>query len=227
MSSDDRRRAKAQAIHHLLVEEYGQPTWRRHYDPVSELVLTFLSQNTSDVNSHRAFEQLKTRYPTWEAVVAAPTEELAATIRPGGLADIKAPRIQEALQHILEERGTFELDFLADLPLEEAKRWLTSLQGIGPKSAAIVLLFCFGRPVFPVDTHVHRLSQRLGIVSPRASREQAQAVWETLVPAEVYYPLHLNLITHGRRVCKARDPRCALCVLQAHCDWYTVNQQIS
>ncbi|MDH7487033.1 MAG: endonuclease III [Anaerolineae bacterium] len=220
MSSDDRLHAKAQAIYRLLVEEYGQPAWRRHYDPLSELVLTFLSQNTSDVNSHRAFEQLKARYPTWEAVVAAPTEELAAAIRSGGLADIKAPRIQEALQRILEERGAFDLDFLADLPLEEAKGWLTSLQGIGPKSAAIVLLFCFGRPVFPVDTHIHRLSQRLGIVSPETSREQAQAVWEALVPAEVYYPLHLNLITHGRRVCRARDPLCPICALQAHCDWY-------
>ena len=220
MTSDDERRSKAETIYRLLVEEYGQPAWRQHYDPVSELVLTFLSQNTSDVNSHRAFAALQARYPTWEAVAAAPTEALADTIRSGGLADIKAPRIQEALQRILEERGEFILDFLADLPLEEAKGWLTSLNGIGHKSAAIVLLFCFGRPVFPVDTHVHRVSRRLGIVSLKISREQTQTVWEALVPAEVYYPLHLNLITHGRRVCKASDPRCALCVLQPHCDWY-------
>jgi len=216
MTSDNELRSKALTIYRLLLEEYGQPA-RRHRDPVSALVLTFLSQNTSDVNSHRAFEQLKARYPTWEAVIAAPTEELAETIRSGGLADIKAPRIQAALRRILEERGEFNLDFLADLPLEEAKRWLTSLKGVGPKTAAIVLLFCFGKPIFPVDTHVHRLSRRLGIVPPRASREQTQAAWEALVPAEIYYPLHLNLIAHGRRVCKAGHPRCAICVLQAHC----------
>jgi len=224
MPSDDSLLAKAQTIYRLLVEEYGQPTWRQHYDPVSELVLTFLSQNTSDVNSHCAFEQLRAHYPAWEAVVAAPTEELAATIRCGGLADVKASRIQEALQRILEERGEFDLGFLADLPLAEAKDWLTSLHGIGHKSAAIVLLFCFGRPVFPVDTHVHRLSQRLGVVPCNVSRERTQEVWEALVPGEVYYPLHLNLITHGRRVCKAGDPRCALCVLQDHCNWYIGNR---
>lgn len=219
MSSDDKLRSKAWAIYRLLCEEYGQPA-RRRRDPVSALVLTFLSQNTSDVNSHRAFEQLKARYPTWEAVVAAPTEELAETIRSGGLAGIKAPRIQAALRRILEERGEFNLDFLADLPLEEAKGWLTSLKGVGPKTAAIVLLFCFDKPVFPVDTHVLRLSRRLGIVPSKAGPEQTQSVWEELVPSEIYYPLHLNLITHGRRVCKARDPRCAICVLQAHCNWH-------
>lgn len=220
VTSDSELQSKAETIYRLLVEEYGQPTWRLHYDPVSELVLTFLSQNTNDVNSHRAFEQLKARYPTWDAVVAAPTEELADTIRSGGLADIKAPRIQGALQRILEERGEFNLHFLTDLPLEEAKQWLTSLKGIGPKSAAIVLLFCFGRPLFPVDTHVFRVSRRLGLVSPKTSREQTQAVWEALVSADLYYPLHLNLITHGRRVCKASNPHCVICVLQAQCDWY-------
>jgi len=219
-TSDSEVRSKAETIYRLLVEEYGQPTWRLHRDPVSELVLTFLSQNTSDVNSHRAFGQLKARYPTWEAVVAAPTDELADTIRSGGLADIKAPRIQGALQRIQEERGEFDLHFLTDLPLEEARQWLTSLKGIGPKSAAIVLLFCFGRPLFPVDTHVFRISRRLGFVSPKTSREQTQTVWEALVSADLYYPLHLNLITHGRRVCKAGNPLCAICVLQAHCDWY-------
>jgi endonuclease-3 len=216
---DQGSRSKAEAIYRTLAEQYGQPTWRQHYDPVSELMLTFLSQNTSDVNSHRAFEQLRDRYPTWAEVMAAPTEELAETIRSGGLADIKAPRMQAALERILAERGEFNLDFLADLPLQEAQQWLTSLKGIGHKSAAIVLLFCFGRPAFPVDTHVHRVSQRLGIVSRQSTRELTQNVWEGLVPAEIYYPLHLNLIRHGRQVCKAAKPRCAVCALQPHCDW--------
>jgi len=223
MTTDNALRSKALTIYRLLVEEYGQPLWRRR-DPVKALVLTFLSQNTSDVNSHRAFEQLKARYPTWEAVLAAPVEEVAETIRSGGLAAIKAPRIQAALRRILEERGEFNLDFLADLPLEEAKRWLLSLKGVGPKTAAIVLLFCFGKPLFPVDTHVHRISRRLGIVPPNAGREQTEAVWEALVPAEIYYPLHLNLIAHGRRVCRAGRPLCAVCVLQPHCDWH-LNRQ--
>jgi endonuclease-3 len=203
----------------LLLEVYGQPTWRQHRDPVSELVLTFLSQNTSDVNSHRAFEQLRSRYESWDAVLAAPTGELADVIRSGGLADIKAPRIQAALQRILEEQGRFSLDFLSDLPLKQSKRWLTSLKGIGHKSAAIVLLFCFGKAAFPVDTHVHRVSLRLGIVPAKTSRDDTQKVWETLAPPAAYYSLHLNLIKHGRQICKAASPRCAVCVLQPHCVW--------
>ena len=217
---DEELRCKALTIHGLLVEKRGRPSWRQHYDPVSELVLTFLSQNTSDVNSHRAFEQLRARYPAWQAVMIAPLQELADTIRSGGLADIKAPRIQEALRRIQAERGSLTLDFLAALPLEEAKKWLTSLNGIGPKSAAIVLLFCFGRPAFPVDTHVFRVGHRLGITSARISRERAQLVWEALVPGELYYPLHLNLIRHGREVCKAANPQCETCPLQSHCDWH-------
>jgi len=172
--SEKELRAKAKSVYRQLAEVYGQPTWRRHNDPVSELVLTFLSQNTSDVNSHRAFKQLKERYPTWDAVLAASTEELADTIRSGGLADIKAPRIRDALQRILDERGEFSLEFLGSLPVKQAQRYLTSIKGIGHKSAAIVLLFCFGKPVFPVDTHVHRVSHRLGLVSPKNSRGLAK-----------------------------------------------------
>ncbi|HUW09476.1 MAG TPA: endonuclease III [Anaerolineae bacterium] len=222
--SEKEQRAKARSVYRQLAEVYGQPTWRQHNDPVSELVLTFLSQNTSDVNSHRAFKYLKERYPTWDTVLAAPTEELADTIRSGGLADIKAPRIQTALQHILDERGEFSLEFLGSLPLKQAEQYLTSLNGIGHKSAAIVLLFCFGMPVFPVDTHVHRVSHRLGIVSPKNSREHTQRTWETLVPAEAFYSLHLNLIRHGRQVCGAAKPRCAVCVLQPHCDKYQADR---
>jgi endonuclease-3 len=226
-TADPALRSKAQAVHRLLLEVYGQPTWRQEHDPVSELVLTFLSQNTSDVNSHHAFEQLRAHYPTWDAVLAAPTEDLADSIRPGGLADIKAPRIQAALQRILAEQGKFSLDFLADLPLKQAERWLTSLKGIGHKSAAIVLLFCFGKPAFPVDTHVHRVSQRLGIVSAKTGREDTQRVWEALAPAAAYYSLHLNVIRHGRLVCKATNPRCAVCVLQPHCDWYQSGRSVA
>lgn len=212
--------SQARLIYDRLVQAYGEPTWREHRDPVSELVLTFLSQNTSDTNSHRAFEQLRDRFPSWEGVMQAPTDDVADAIRSGGLADIKAPRIQEALSRIQEEQGELSLDFLAERSAEEAREWLTSLKGIGPKSAAIMLLFSLGKPAFPVDTHVHRVSRRLGVVTSKASPEQTQDVWEQLVQPERYYTLHLNLIAHGRQLCKARSPSCEECPLRDLCVWY-------
>ena len=209
----------AAEIYRRLLAAYGVPDWRPHYRPVEELVMTILSQNTSDLNSGRAFESLQARYPTWEAVLAAPVDELAETIRSGGLSQQKAPRIQSALRRILVERGDFNLDFLADLPRDEALAWLTSFNGIGPKTASIVLLFCFGMPAFPVDTHITRVSQRLGIAGPKDSPTQIQAIWESLTPAEWYYPLHLNLIRHGRTICRPK-PRCGECGLRRMCPWY-------
>jgi len=198
--------------------------WRPRFDPLSELISTILSQNTSDVNRDRAWERLKDRFPTWESVLAADPAELAEAIRPGGLADIKAPRIQEALRAIKRERGEFTLDFLADMDAHEAKRWLTSLNGVGPKTAAIVLLFSLGKPAFPVDTHVHRVSRRLGLIAPKTSREKAHDVLEELLPPEIYFTFHLNLIAHGREVCKSQQPRCTACVLREHCDYYRESQ---
>jgi endonuclease-3 len=220
---------KALTVHRLLIEEYSQREWRPRLDPLSELIFTILSQNTSDVNRDRAWERLKERFPTWESVLAADATEIADAIRPGGLADIKAPRIQEALRAIKREqrpeldegRDEFTLDFLAEMEVDEARRWLTSLNGVGPKTAAIVLLFSLGKPAFPVDTHVHRVSRRLGLIGPKTSREQAHEVLEELLPPEIYYTFHLNLIAHGRGVCQARRPRCETCVLQEHCDYYT------
>ncbi len=210
-------RALAHAIYHRLQDAYGAPTWRPQYAPMDELVLTFLSQSTSDLNSGRAFGALKARYPTWPAALNAPVEELAETIRSGGLARQKAPRIQAALRRILAERGEFRIDFLADLPVDEGLRWLTSFAGIGPKTASIVLLFCFDKPAFPVDTHVARVSRRLGIASPKDSEQKIKGIWEALTPAAWYYPLHLNLIRHGRQVCHARAPQCGACVLNDVC----------
>jgi endonuclease-3 len=211
--------AKALTVHQLLIEEYGQREWRPR-EPLSVLISAILSQNTSDVNRDQAWRRLKERFPTWESVLAASTADLAEAIRPGGLADIKAPRIQEALRVIQMERGEFTLDLLAEMGVDEARRWLTSLHGVGPKTAAIVLLFSLGMPAFPVDTHVHRVSRRLGLIAPKTSRERAHEVLEELLPPEIYYAFHLNLITHGREVCKSQRPRCATCVLQEHCDYY-------
>jgi endonuclease-3 len=219
-SNVKRQTSRALAVHQLLIEEYGQREWRSRLDPLSELIFTILSQNTSDVNRDRAWVRLKDRFPTWESVLAADAAELAEAIRPGGLANMKAPRIQEVLRAIQMERGEFTLDFLAEMEVDQAKKWLTSLNGVGPKTAAIVLLFSLGKPAFPVDTHVHRVSRRLGLIGPKTSREKAHEVLEELLPPEIYFTFHLNLIAHGREVCKSQRPRCATCILQEHCDYY-------
>ena len=214
------RRDKALEIHRRLLAAYGEPTWRPALDPISELVSTILSQNTNDTNRDAAFDRLRARLPTWEQVRDADPEVVIEAIRPAGLANQKGPRIQAALRRITEERGRLELDFLADWPLEEAKAWLSSIKGVGPKTAAIVLLFALGRPAFPVDTHIHRLSKRLGLIGPRVSREKAHTELERLLPPETYYAFHLNLIRHGRRVCPSRKPRCEACFLRDLCDFY-------
>jgi endonuclease-3 len=206
-------------IHNLLMTEYGDHPWHPH-DPVATLVSTILSQNTNDVNRDRAFEQLRKRFLSWEAVRNAPEEEVIDAIRPAGLGPTKAPRIQEALTRITEEQGEISLDFLADLPVEEARAWLLDLPGVGPKTAAIVLLFALGMPAFPVDTHVHRVTRRLGLIPEKTSREHAHELLEALIPPEIYYAFHLNLIEHGRAVCHARNPEHKRCVLRDECAFY-------
>lgn len=203
-----------------LREMYGVPEWRQHLPPLDELVSTILSQSTSDTNRDKGFYALKERYPSWEDVRDAPLDEVIATIRPAGLANQKGPRIQQVLCRITEERGALSIDFLADIPLEEARAWLVSLNGVGPKTAAIILLFAFNRPAFPVDTHVHRLSKRIGFIGEKINAERAHGIMEQIVPPEDYYVFHLNLIQHGRTLCQARQPQCDRCPLQAHCAYY-------
>jgi len=212
-------------VHQRLLEEYGKPTWRPHLDAVSELVSTILSQNTNDVNRDVAFDRLRSRFRTWEEVRDARQEAVIEAIRPAGLANQKGPRIQAALRLITQERGELDLDFLADWPVEEAKDWLSAINGVGPKTAAIVLLFALGRPAFPVDTHVHRVSRRLGLIGAKVSRERAHVELELLVPEDAYYPFHLNLIRHGRGVCSSKRPRCDACVLQDLCTYYQTEAQ--
>jgi endonuclease III len=219
--ADPARSAKANIIHDQLVQAYGEPTWRPWLDPISEVVSTILSQNTNDGNRDLAFNRLRTALPDWEWVRDAPVEQIEAAIRPAGLAPHKAPRIKQALQFITEQRGRLELDFLRELPVEEAKAWLMQINGIGPKTAAIVLLFALGRPAFPVDTHIYRVTRRLGLVAENVSVEQAHQVLEQLIDPALYYPFHLNVIRHGRDVCHARNPECAVCTLQAWCKYYS------
>jgi len=212
-------REKLRAVHSLLLKEYGHHQWEAHRDPLSELVRTILSQNTSDVNSNRAFARLRERFPSWEQVRGAEVKAIEEAIRPGGLARIKAPRIKSALQAIVEERGELDLEFLRELELDEAKAWLQSLVGVGPKTAACVLLFSLGRPVLPVDTHVLRVSRRVGLIEPGTSMEKAHEVLGEMSPDGAVYDFHVNMVSHGRQVCHPRRPRCEACVLAPHCGY--------
>ncbi len=201
----------------LLAPYYGLPEWRPHNDPITELVLTILSQNTSDTNSGRAFMRLITRYPTWDSLMNAPIDEIEREIAVGGLAKQKAPRIKAALLAVKDAHGDLDIEFLRDMPLEDAKSWLTNLHGVGPKTAACVLMFAFGRPAIPVDTHVHRVAQRLGLVSEKMTPEKAHNALEAMLPPDLVYPFHMLLIKHGRRLCHARAPKCEVCPLLAGC----------
>ncbi len=219
MSKPSLRRHVLRA-HRLLIRMYGEPKRRARRDALSQLIVTILSQNTTDVNTDRAYGNLRAQFPTWEQVRDAPTRRIVRAIRSAGLANTKAPRIQAILRHLMQERGTLSLDFLRKLPVEQAKEYLLRLKGVGPKTASIVLLFTFGKPAFPVDTHIFRVTKRLGWIPSRASREQAHEILESLAPPEIYYPLHLNIIAHGRAVCKAQRPRCEICPLTDLCDHY-------
>lgn len=205
-----------------LNEAYGVPEWRPHHDATSELVLTILSQNTSDANSGRAFVRLRERFATWEDVLEAPLRKLVEAIQPGGLAPTKAPRIQSALRDIKERTGDFELEFLREMPLDEARAWLRTLHGVGPKTAACVLMFALGRPAMPVDTHVFRVAGRLALIPEREGKaamtpEKAHDRLERIVPEGLFYEFHLGLIKHGRRTCTAQRPKCPECVLSDLC----------
>lgn len=215
-----RRKAKYVPVSAALGELFGFPDWRPFLPPLDELIDCILSQSTTDANRDRAFAALKAAFPTWEAVMNAPTDAVIAAIKPAGLANQKGPRIQEVLRRIYAERGELNIDFLADVPLDEAKAWLTSFHGVGPKTAAIVLCFAFMRPAFPVDTHIHRVAQRIGFLPQGISADNAHPVMEAIVPPEDHYAFHLNMIRLGREICQARMPHCDMCPLKAYCDYY-------
>ena len=202
---------------HLLGQEYGLPRWQSQRDPLSELIRTILSQNTSDVNSHRAFDSLVSTFGTWDRVAETSIDEIAAAIACGGLSRIKAPRIKAILEGILNSQDSLDLGFLGQLPLPEARAWLQALPGVGPKTVACVLLFSLGMPALPVDTHVYRVCKRLGFISPRVSPARAHQILEELIPAEAIYQFHINVLAHGRRVCRAQRPRCSECILLEGC----------
>ena len=210
---------RALEIHKTLLTAFGEPIWRNPLPAIDELVSTILSQNTNDVNRDRAFDALRAKLPTWEAVRDAEEKDVVDAIRPAGLANQKGPRIQQVLKEITKERGALDLQFLADMPLEEARTWLTKFNGVGPKTAAIVLCFALGRPAFPVDTHVYRVSGRLGLRPEKMTVEQAHPHLEAVFPPETYYAAHLNIIRLGREVCNARKPLCPQCPVKHLCEY--------
>jgi endonuclease-3 len=211
---------KACTVCKKLIKNYGDKIVERRFEPIDELVLTILSQNTNDVNMFRAYESLKFMYPTWEEVLEASEEDLGLAIRSSGFFRVKAKRIKATLSEIIERVGKLDLSHLESMSVEDATKWLTSLHGVGPKTAAIVLLFCFGMQTLPVDTHVWRVSKRLGLIPEKTSREKAQILLEEILPGDCIYSMNHNLIKHGREICKAQKPRCTECFLQNLCEFF-------
>jgi endonuclease-3 len=222
-------------VYTLLIDIYGEPKNEPNYDPLGGLIGTILSQHTSDINSGRAYQQLILTFPTWEEVRDAPTNEIANAIRSGGLANIKAPRIQDVLFTLTEQQkqqneiktlSNYLYDELTKRTTEEAWQYLRHLPGVGPKTAACVLMFNLNRATMPIDTHVHRVSRRLGLISSNVNADRAHDLFAKAVPAEWVYPLHVNLITHGRKVCHAQRPDCLNCSLYQECAFVgSVNPQ--
>ncbi|MBE0684797.1 MAG: endonuclease III [Anaerolineaceae bacterium] len=216
----DSLRRKAIIIYDRLLTLFGIPEWRDPLPAIDELVSTILSQNTNDKNRDVAFNALIARFPTWEAVRDADPDAVINEIRPAGLANQKGPRIQQVLRQITEERGELNLDFLKIYSAEDALAWLTRFNGVGPKTASIVLQFALGIPAFPVDTHIYRVSGRLGLRPDKMTADQAHPHLAALFPPETYGPGHLNLIRLGREICLARKPKCEQCPLNDLCDYY-------
>jgi endonuclease-3 len=211
---------QALEVHQKLVDFYGYPDWRNPLPALDELVSTILSQNTNDTNRDRAFDALITKFPTWGEVRDADSQQVIDAIRPAGLANQKGPRIQNILKEITKQRGSLDLSFLSDMSTDDARQWLLQFKGVGPKTAAIVLQFSLGKPAFPVDTHIYRVTGRLGIRPEKMNTEQAHEFLAGILPEETYYPAHLNLIRLGREICQARNPKCQQCPLNNMCDYY-------
>ena len=208
---------RASQVLELLQEQQGVPVWYQRYDPITELVFTILSQHTSDVNSERAGHILKATFPSWDAIADADPTKVEKAVRSAGLAKQKVPRIQETLKRVRELTGDYDLTFLKEMPLANAKEWLKALPGVGPKTAAIVLSFSLGLPAMAVDVHVFRVTGRLGLISPKINVDKAHDVLEAFLPPDDIYGFHVALIAHGRQVCKALRPICGECVLRVGC----------
>jgi endonuclease-3 len=202
-----------------LNENYGEKKWERWREPIGELIRTILSQNTTDKNSLRAYANLIEKYPKWDSLLSAKEEEIIEPIRSGGLANIKAKKIKNCLKEIKAREGKLSLEFLSNYELDKAEEYLTSFDGVGPKTAACVLIFSFNFPIMPVDTHIHRLANRIGMVDTK-TREKTQEAMKDIIPPNEIYSFHLNLIEHGRKICKAKNPMCEKCFLADICKYF-------
>lgn len=219
-------KAKAKQTYDLLLERYGAVPLKPRRHPMHELISTILSQRTTQKNEAIAYDRMWKRFGSWEAIRDAPLAELVEAISPSNYPETKAPHIQETLRRIIDERGEANIDFLADMPVDEALAWLMSLPGVGIKTASLVLLFCFGKPVLPVDTHVHRVSQRVGLIGPKVGTEAAHHQLLLLFPPDPYilFNFHIAALKHGQQLCVWGNPRCEPCPLKAICNWYAENR---
>lgn len=217
---------RAMLIYDLLLARYGEIPLQPRRPPMVELIMTILSQRTTAKNERMAFERLWSRYGSWEAIREAPVDDVADAISPSNYPETKAPRIKEVLARIIEDRGEPSIDFLADETIEDGLKYLTNLPGVGIKTASLVLLFCFGKPVMPVDTHVLRISKRLGLLDEKLSAEKAHTEILKLLPNDphVLYNFHVAMLKHGRTLCTYANPKCAPCPLKAYCKWYAENR---
>lgn len=217
----EEQRARAWQMYEIVLATYGHKRNNPRRDPMHELISTILSQRTTWANEDRAFQQMWARYGSWEAIAQADVAELEQLIAPSNYADQKAPRIIEVVRRIIAERGEANIDFLRGAPIEEALAWLLSLPGVGLKTSTLVLLFCFARPVLPVDTHVHRVSQRVGLIGPKIDPTAAHPLLLAMLPADaqILYNFHVDTLKHGQQICTFNNPKCPKCPLLSICDY--------
>ncbi len=226
MTDADALREKTTITYDRLVELHDPVPLKPRREPMHELISTMLSHRTTQANEALAFQRMWDRFGSWEAIRDAPLDALIEAIEPSNFPETKAPRIQAALRRIIDERGEASIDFLRDLPPEEGLAWLMALPGVGIKTASLVLLFCFAKPVLPVDTHVHRVSQRVGLIGKTVGPAPAHVALPKLLPDDPYvlFNFHVALLRHGQRICVWRDPRCARCPLRDICNWYQAHR---
>ncbi len=217
------RREKTAWFVQKLEEHFGEPVWKGRRSPIDSLIKTVLSQSTNDRNRDRAYEELRKRLPSWAEVAEADPREIADAIRVAGLANQKSVRIRDILQWLAQNNGGYELDKLCEMDIHQALDWLGHLKGIGVKTLAVVLMFACGRDVFPVDTHVHRIVRRLGLVPQNADPVKTFWMMAELVPPGKSYSFHMNLLKLGRTICKARNPNCSACPLRQKCAYYKLS----
>jgi len=217
-------KARTRRIIAALQKKYGRPELESRKDPLSELIFTILSQSTTDTNRDRAWASLREGFGSWEEVASAPRARIEKAIRVGGLARTKSRVIKDVLAGVRRDQGRYDLDRLRGMSMEEVEGYLRSIKGVGVKTIRCVQVFSLGQPAFPVDTHIFRITKRLGLVDEKDDPEAAYRVMQRLTPPEEVLPFHLNLIAHGRLVCRAPRPLCGSCVLRRLCPWYRKNR---